>query len=478
MRRWGVSLRARHGVSLVVVALAALASPAVHAERIFGREVTPRAPLDADEIAARRAALQEHLETQDLVQDGDVIRPRVPQVPAQLRDRVRDTAAPWDEPPHYATIYLNFFGGTLGSGTNAAEMQAGCVGPVDIDYPAFAGTNSSAMSMVQVFQSAMEPYAVRIAYESPPPAHLPYSMVMMGGDPTDIGMDPGILGVSCSSDCGDVWWRDTTFAFTEASSSALTLGNTALQEAAHAFGLDHIDGSEHIMYPFASGGQKIWSSACTPYNDATGGISCTYVHDAFCGDDSGMQNDDAELLAFFGPNAPDVTAPEVTITEPADGSELPAGADVAVAAEVTDDHEGAGWRLVVTPEGADPLISNAYQFETSWQLADLPQGTYVIRVEAIDHDRNEGADEVTIYVGTDAPADSTASGGGSASSSGGSSGESGDDPTGDDGTGGGTPQTGDDEGGCACTVRTTARDVAPLALLGTVLLVGRRRRVA
>jgi hypothetical protein len=351
------------------------------------------------------------------------------------------------------------------SGTNAAAMESGCVGAMPIDYPAFDGTESFALTVIQVFENAMAPYAVRIAHEEAPPSHLPYSMVMMGGSPQDIGLGAGILGVSCSSDCGDVWWRDTTFAFTEQSNSSLTLGNTALQEAAHAFGLDHIAGNGHIMYPFASSGEKTWATECTAYDDATGGISCTYVHDVFCGEDAGMQNDHAELLAYFGPNEPDISPPTVTITEPADGAEYPGPVVVQVAAEIADDHEGFGWRLVVQPECGEADAVDAIQFETAWNL-DLPDGVYTIRVEAIDHDRNTGEDEVTIRVGepmaTDTGCDEPGTSSGSSTTEVGSSGSE------------GPPAEQDPKPGCDCIAG--ARPVPTLAVL--VLAVGARRRRA
>jgi len=461
-------------VSVLIVLSSLALVPTAHAEReLFGRTLPDVPKPTAEEYAARRAAFQAHLQANDLVLEGDRIVPRL-DIQANPRPAL---GGGWEDPPHYSTIFLNFFGGELTSGTNAAEMQSGCVGASPIMYPPFGGTEQFALTIIQVFENAMAPYAVRIAYEDAPPAHLPYSQVMMGGQPADIGLDPGTLGVSCSSDCGDQWWRDTTFAFTEESSSSLTLGNTALQEAAHAFGLDHIDGSQHIMYPFADSGDKVWSNACTPYNDATGGISCTYVHDAFCGPDSGMQNDDAELLAFFGPNEPDVSPPTVTITEPADGAEYPAPTDLAVAVEVADDHEGFGWRLVVEPQGGDPLIENAYQFQTSWNLGGLPQGVYTIRVEAIDHDRNEGSDEVTIYVGEAPPettgADST--GGDETPATEDDSASADEDAESDDGTDSGPPLDDDEKAGCACAAEPSS---SGLALLGLFAVVGARRRRA
>lgn len=434
----------------------------MHLAALLGLSVEVAAP-DSDELARRRDALQEHLDRNGLVVEGDRILPH-PDLRAPTRPQLGGTA--WEDPPHYATIYLNFEGGMLSSGTNAAAMESGCVGALPIEYPAFDGSESFALTVIQVFENAMAPYAVRIVHEEAPPSHLPYSMVMMGGSPQDIGLGAGILGVSCSTDCGDVWWRDTTFAFTEQSNSSLTLGNTALQEAAHAFGLDHIAGNGHIMYPFASSGEKTWAGECTPYDDATGSISCTYVHDVFCGEDAGMQNDHAELLAYFGPNEPDISPPTVTITEPADGTEYPEPLVVTVAADVADDHEGFGWRLVVDPECGPAVTQDAIESETAWNL-DLPEGVYTIRVEAIDHDRNTGEDEVTIRVGepmmADTGCDETSTGAAETS-------------TGDGGSSGseGPPMEDvDPKPGCGCV---TAPRSAHAGWFGLLLALGARRR--
>lgn len=442
---------------------------------LFGHPVNVPEPLDADEVARRKAAFEQHLRDNELVFVGDRVMPK-----AQLSGGGQPQHGLVADDPHYATIFLNFFGGMLTSGTNASEMQSGCINGT-VDYPGYSGSEADALAIIQVFENAMEPYAVRVAYEDYPPQHLPYSMVMMGGTPAVVGQEAGTLGVSCSSDCGDVWWRDTTLAFTEQSGNPTTLGNTALQEAAHAFGLDHIDGDQHIMYPFATLGNKVWSSDCTPYNDATGPIGCQFVHEIFC-PGGGAQNDDAELLAYFGPDAPDVQAPEVAITEPAPDTEVAAGSTVSVAAEVTDDHLGFGWRLRVVPPEGEEIILNAYQLETSWDLnfAGQPDGAYEIWVEAVDHDGNEGSSMVTVYVGVAPPipgtdesgGDGTGDGTGMATTGGGADDGSG----GDDGGTSDTAPLMDGGGGESCECRTGDRG-APGAwlLLPFLAAVGRRR---
>jgi hypothetical protein len=434
-------------LGLLATALLAntVAGPGDDTRTLFGHPLRETTPLSAEEVERRAAAFEQHLLHNDLVLSGDQIMTRAQSL-GQVPSPVADHDGTWHDDPHYATIFLNFFGGTLTSGTNASEMQSNCVGALPVDYPAYSGSQPDALAIIQVFENAMAAYAVRVAYEDPPPQHLPYSMVMMGGTPQDVGQMSGTLGVSCSSDCGDVWWRDTTLAFTEESGNPTTLGNTALQEAAHAFGLDHIDGTEHIMYPLATPGNKIWADTCTPYNNSTGGIGCTYIHEVFC-PEGGAQNSHAELLAFFGPNMPDIEAPSVTIGSPADGIEVPSGGAISISSEVTDDHLGYGWRLRVVPpteSGMDDVIANAYALETGWDISfsGLPDGEYEVWVEAVDHDGNEGSDMVRVFVGVPA----TDSGG--VDESGGADGSGGDAM----GTGGG-----EDSGG------GTGSDTTPLA---------------
>lgn len=466
-----MALRTVVVVSLGALTLLASDARAADPERtLFGRPVGPMPNPTPEELEQRRRAFEAHLEAEGLVLEDDVLVPK-DRLEAEI-EPLYDHDGEWHDPPHYATIFLNFFGGVLSSGTNAAEGEAGCIGAVDVDYPPFEKTEAEAMAIIQVFEAAMAPYAVRIAFQEAPPKHLPYSQVMIGGSPNDIGVQGGALGVSCSSDCGDNWWRDTTFAFSAQSNNATTLGNTALQEAAHAFGLDHIDGAQNIMYPFAGSGTKVWSNSCTPFNDATGGISCTYIHRVFCPDGT-SQNDDAELLAFFGPDAPDVNPPEVVITSPEDGLQVEPGTPVMVAADVSDDHEGYGWRLVVDPDEGDPQIVNAYQFQREWK-ADLPQGAYTIRVEAIDHDRNEGRDEIRLFVGVE-PVDPPPEKEGTGTESGGTGDGSG---SGSSGTGT-AEQTGDDGGtgrGCGCSSGWTGWGSFGLWGLVVVPLARRRRK--
>lgn len=444
-----------------------LAAAADEPTTLFGHEVVRVAPLTEQETQARRASFEQMLEARGWVEKGDQVAPR------GLNDDFAQPPAPqaaWSSPPHRATIFLNFFGSEgLTNGTNSALDQSNCVSGT-MPWPGFGGTQQQALALIDVFETQMAPYGVRIAYAERPPDHLPFAMVMMGGSPAMLGLGGSVLGVSCSSDCGDMWWRDTTFAFTDNinPNNAEVLGTTALHEAAHAFGLAHIADPTKIMNPFVGSGNVTWADTCTPYDDATGGINCRPTHDEFC--DGGAQNSAAELLAYFGENSPDLEAPVVEILSPADGAQIAPGANFLLEADITDNHVGAGWKLVV-PELEQEAV--AFTFQKSWPLA-FPEGTYTLRIEAIDHDRNESFAEITVYVGVDAPVEPADSSGGAEGGAG-----TGDESDSDDegeSTADDPGQDDDGDKGCACAADQGGAAPTVPALLALGAFAVRRRR--
>ena len=461
-------------------AFAPVADAAPEQRTLFGQPVNDPPEPTAEELEARREAFLEGLDRQGKVLKDNQVLPKYA-VDPNFEQPVPETAA-WDKPPHRATTFLNFFGGPLKSGGNASEGESPCV-QGNIDYPGYKGTEQSALAIIQIFVDAAKPFGMRIAFDKVPPKHLPYSQVMMGGRPGLIGLGNGVLGVACNLDCGDTWWRDTTFAFTEETSNVGILGTTALQEAAHAWGLDHIDGENNIMFPYATPGSKVWADTCTPYNDATGGIGCKFIHKEFCPGEE-AQNDVAELNAYFGPDSPDTEPPVVVMASPANEQQYTKGDTVHVEVTVSDNFEGYGWKLMV-PELKQEVP--VYNGQTKWDLPAPGKGVYTIRVEAIDHDRNVGFAEAKIYVDTvpggegttgddttggDPPPttgeeDSAEGTGVSSDPSGGSSGSSSDT----------SEQMGDDKG-CSCRSPATGDLSAPawLLVLGGALGLRRRRR--
>lgn len=378
--------------------------------------------------------------------------------------------------PHRHTVYLNFVGGTYTFGNNAAEGQAACIPHDGYESPPYTGTQERALDIVHRVEAALAPFGIRVAYKARPPKHLPYSEIVIGGTSEGFGVQPNKLASVCAADCGDAWWRDTTFVFSDETDLTAPLVQAALVAAASSWGLAlHPYPSYILSATVALGEDGVWADECTalaPYPDA-----CPEQHAAFC--PAGEQNDVAELLAIFGPNSVDETPPTVALLAPADGAALEPGVAFTVTAEVADDLPGFGWRLEIPELGAE---YPAYDGETSWEITAEP-GVYTLRVEAIDHDRNVGSAEATIYVGVEPPPapepDTTgapttgelpeASSSGEAPIEGSSSGDA-DISSGDAGDDAGGDELAD--AGCACS-QGQARAPSPLWLLA---LAGWRRR--
>lgn len=177
----------------------------------------------------------------------------------------------------------------------------------------------------------------------------------------------------------------------------------------------------------------------------------------------------------------------VTILSPAEDLNLPPGSDVEIEAEITDDHDGAGWKIMIYKDGELVDDRPSFNFQKQWSLSGLPQSVYTVRVQAIDHDRNIGFDEVVLHVGTEAPGSGSDSSTGSettaeptaSSSDGGADADTSETqaPASDSagGSGSATGQASSDDDGCACGVDGSPASTAPLAVLA-VLTLRRRRR--
>jgi hypothetical protein len=293
--------------------------------------------------------------------------------------------------PHAATLYLNFTGADLTPGNHAARDEAPCI-EQPLQFPAFSGSLQSASAVTQVIGALLEPFAVDVVSDARPPAHLPYAMVLIGGSAEDFGLASGVLGLACTVDCGDSWWRDVTYAFANDAPDDNALANIALQEAAHAWGLDHVSGADLVMSPVYSPGPKRWEQECVPNVTTSGSVQCPEWHERFCS--PGEQNSNAELMATFGPRSPDVVPPTIVILAPEHDAALePGPVDVEVA--IQDDRGAPGWLLSVDELGVEVVAPD----DSTELRVDLPAGEWEIRVEAIDHARNRGSDSVHVVVG-------------------------------------------------------------------------------
>jgi MYXO-CTERM domain-containing protein len=345
--------------------------------------------------------------------------------------------------PEARTVYLVFDGCVIEEGTNAAYLEASCLpyNVAPVDYPAYVGDEEARATIVDRFREALDPFDVRVVTERPP-LHLPHDVVVFGGRPIDIGHHQAMQGIACHVDCGDDWPLDLAFVFTEfIEDDPVLVANIGLHELAHTWGLDHIEGVDHIMYRIPDTGMIEWAAECT--GRGTNQFMCEWAHAEACGENTGQQNSFAEIMVLFGPYSDDTIAPEITILEPADGLQREIGLmDIEV--EVQDDRGGAGWKMEI-PELEWELI--AFEKERTAELPMPDPGTYTVRVEAIDHDRNVTVEEASVEIFPAGSLDEHS-------------------PKEPDGSAW-------DPDGCACAASPHARPVGLLALLA---LVARRRR--
>lgn len=395
--------------------------------------------------------------------------------------------------PRKHTVYLNFTGGMLFTGTdNSAESRSSLA--KQGMYPAFGGGEAKAVASVQAFETDVADFGIRTVYLERPSKTLPYTMVMIGGAWTDTNLEDAAAGVAPGTDCGALGQRHVVYTFAHSGWSATGIANVTSQEAGHAWGLDHSQNCGSVM-AYCGGGDKVFANSCDGLcEDACqGAAGCRLTHEMFCGEGSDQQNEYAELAWIFGGNEPDIEPPTVEIQEPQDGVRLPIGSDVDLRAVVDDNYGGFGWRFVIEHDGeviydqvdydkdVDPM------YRAALNLVNLEPGTYVFTVEAEDHADHITSDTVTVVIEPlddtggssggddgDSAGTSTSTSTSTTSGGGGSTGDpTGDGTTTDDSaTSGsdtdGTGQQASDEG-CGCRADGTGPRPLPLiVLLGLV----------
>ena len=315
---------------------------------------------------------------------------------APLQPPPRPLAGP-DLPPQRvgkpATLYINFDGAVLRRGcgndsrhdcSSLADMFDGYVGP-------FIGTEGRRAQIVQSVRSDLEDIGIRAITRRPEDPDAEYTMVLYG----DIG-DQDFAGIAPYVDCGDLWPNDTCFAGTYLGSN---VGSTViLQEAAHTWGLEHVNSEFDNLHPFVAQATPYFQDKCNKIVSNTdlvevGGV-CNSVHALFC--DPGYQNSYQELRYLFGPAVPDTVAPTVELTSPEDGSYHVLPVDFSLLGEIHDDMEPQFYTIRVARDGKKIYESEA--LDVNLRLVDPPVGDYDLRVTAIDDAGNAGTARVRFTI--------------------------------------------------------------------------------
>ncbi len=223
-----------------------------------------------------------------------------------------------------------------------------------------------------------------------PPVYLAHTMVMVGGSPDPLGLDPGVGGYACEIDCADVLSRETVLVFGDGRTPQ-EIAQTIVHEVGHSWGLDHVEDLDLIMNGTTSGADRSFSEGCTALEDPSSS-ECAQWHAEFC-DEPGTQDTVAEVMAVRGPAFVDLQPPRIEIRAPQDGAEIWPGEHVRIEVDVEDDHPGVGWQLVV------PELEWSERSDHGIFDLQFPEGRYTLRVEAMDQAGNEAVEEITLRVG-------------------------------------------------------------------------------
>jgi len=451
-------------------------------------------------------------------------------------DQLKAMGAPLpalDHPPTPGILILAMDGVTIKpncGGPQDANGALNCSPLVDsvVDFPA-AGNDQTKSAIFQAMLGFYNDFDLVIS-TSRPPEWVPYTLSVIGGTSGLAGHENGVCGIANVA-CDGAKRNHVSLTFSQScpGDAALTAG----QETAHNWGLEHTDVQSDIMYPFVVGAGK-FQDMCMDISHATGSgtTQCTYVHELYCPEGQGeQQNSYGELMGVFGPKKQDTTKPTIVSISPADGSQFTSKDSITVTATLADDSNflGVKWDWL---EGRPDAYADGYNRCTNqvctddfnaWKpidepydlitLKSPPAGHYSFKLEAMDAygnyvtqtiafdvveggETSESATSTATATATasDATGDESASAGDTDTPTSGAT--SGDEPTGGDATdatnatsatsatnpsGGGsftnatnidTMDEGDEEG-CAC--RSSAPP-AGLALLLALGLVPRRRR--
>jgi len=300
------------------------------------------------------------------------------------------------------TLFVNFDGVELGT-CNPSNSHENCHWyNNDEPIPAFSGSLQTKISVLQAMRRDAADFGIRIT-SLRPSSDQGYTMMVYGGTEAHYGA----LGSAPSGDCLDQRPNEIGFAHIDGDLVDWVNGGatTALHEAAHTWGLDHVDMERTIMYPTGDNEPTAYGNGCyAVVGDVDlnpGMASCPELNQELCGAED-SQNATAVLEHLFGGPYVDVQAPTVKLVEPHDGQYFQAPASFDVVLDIRDDlhpqvYDAAFWLGDDAKPEAKPFI------EDHISVVDLPIGTWAFHVELTDEAGNSTRLDFEVEVGEDPP---------------------------------------------------------------------------
>lgn len=305
-------------------------------------------------------------------------------------------------------LFINFDGAVLQKGcgndphydcSTLADLFDGYVGP-------YTGNTQQRLSILQATRKTLADFGVRVVTRRPPD-DVDYTMVIYG----DIGPQD-FAGVAPYIDCEDLNLGDTSFTGSFGGSN--TGSTVILQEAAHTWGLEHVDSERDVMNPFkASGLTQSFLDECLPIvaNTAlerTPG-SCNQIHTLFC--EPGFQNSYREMKLLFGDFVPDIEAPGFEIVYPPDDSTFVLPTTFVLRGAIEDELHPQFYDIAIFNDGApvgDARTDVGLEGDLELVITNPEPGEYALRVVITDEGGNPAEDTVHFTIlpeGSELPPD-------------------------------------------------------------------------
>jgi hypothetical protein len=300
------------------------------------------------------------------------------------------------------TLFVNFDGVDIGA-CNPSDSHDNCHWlKQDTHFDPWSGSMGERVAVLDVIRSLTADFGIRVTGRRPP-ADEPYTMVVYGGD----SVAEEALGRAPSGDCWNDYPNEIAYAFMDGSRAGWINGgaSTALHEAAHTWGFDHVglegslmapSGGNTPSRPFDGCGRIVEDVALHPEDEP----SCPKINLELCGL-SGYQHDAALLRLLFGQPYVDDRAPQPVLVTPYDGIYYQGPVDFEVDIEILDDLDPQRYEIQVVVPGLKDQADYVAAYSADFSVDALPVGTWTFEVRVRDEAGNEGSLDFVVEVGED-----------------------------------------------------------------------------
>lgn len=313
-----------------------------------------------------------------------------------------DVLAAFNQP---TVLFVNFDGPWINGGCgNDSRGDCSTLYP-DVQFSPSPSDDAKRAAVIQAVREDLQDFGVIVVGERPPDNNA-YAMVVVGLP--DTGVPGNIAGDAPGLDCGNDSPNLTSFSFL-VHASANAQATVINQEAAHTWGLEHVNDDADNLFPAMGGvldpkyqdhcSQVVADTRLTPTTAA-----CNEVHTMFCPPD--QQNSYQEMLLLFGPPIPDEVPPHVTIDSPTEGQVIEYTEDFDLTITLDDDRRPQVLDVHVLLDRVEETSAELHNSTFSFSVNGgdppgghgLSNGLHTVTVEITDEAGNPASAEVAIEI--------------------------------------------------------------------------------